>query len=76
MVDDTIVVALIVGVLSVLGSVMSAKYTSNVRVVKLEMIVDELSRHVEKHNSVVERTYCLEKKVAVIEATMTQNFEC
>ena len=29
--------------------------------------IDELRRHVEKHNNVVERMYALEKKVDVIE---------
>jgi len=74
--DSTIIVALIVGGLSVVGSIMSAKYTSNVRVVRLEMTVDELSRRVEKHNSIVERTYCLEKKMAVMESRCTPKFEC
>ncbi len=74
--DSTIIVALIVGGLSVFGSIMSAKYTSNVRVVRLEMTVDELSRRVEKHNSIVERTYCLEKKMAVLEVRTSPKFEC
>lgn len=31
----------------------------------MEYKIDELTRHVEKHNSVVERTYILEEKMKV-----------
>ncbi len=65
--DSAIVTAIIVGSLSVLGTFVSAKYTSNVKVAKLEVEVTTLKREVREHNSVIERTYCLEKKVGILE---------
>lgn len=34
---------------------------------KIEMRIDNLTKNVEKHNSVIERTFQLEKQAAVIE---------
>ena len=65
--DSSILVAIIVGSLSVLGTFVSAKFTSNVRVAKLEVEVTTLKREVREHNSVIERTYKLEEKVNILE---------
>ena len=59
---ETIVVALIGGAVTLAGVVAS---NSRSRAV-LEEKVDELSRRVEKHNCLVERTYMLEREVAVV----------
>ena len=57
-----ILVALIGGAVTLAGVVAS---NSRSRAV-LEQKVDELSRRVEKHNCLVERTYRLERDVALV----------
>ena len=59
---ESIVVALIGGAVTLVGVVAS---NSRSRAV-LEEKVDELSRRVEKHNCLVERTYRLERDVALV----------
>ncbi len=59
---ESIVVALIGGVVTLVGVVLS---NSRSRAV-MEVKIDELSRRVEKHNSLVERTYRLEQDMAVV----------
>lgn len=59
---ESIVVALIGGAVTLAGVVLS---NSRSRAV-MEVEIDELSRRVEKHNCLVERTYRLEQDVAVV----------
>ncbi len=59
---ESIVVALISGVVTLAGIVLS---NSRNRAV-MEVKIDELSRHVQKHNCLVERTYRLEQDMAVV----------
>ncbi len=59
---ESILVALIGGAVTLAGVVVS---NSRARAV-LEAKVDELSRRVEKHNCLVERTYRLERDVALV----------
>lgn len=59
---ESILVALIGGAVTLAGVVAS---NSRNRAV-LEQKVDELSRRVEKHNCLVERTYRLERDVALV----------
>ena len=59
---ESIVVALIGGAVTLVGVVAS---NSRSRAV-LEEKVDELSRRVEKHNCLVERTYRLERDMALV----------
>ena len=59
---ESIVVALIGGAVTLAGVIAS---NSRSRAV-LEQKVDELSRRVEKHNCLVERTYRLERDVALV----------
>ena len=59
---ESIVVALIGGGVTLAGVIAS---NSRSRAV-LEQKVDELSRRVEKHNCLVERTYRLERDVALV----------
>lgn len=65
--DTSIITAVIVGVLALISNVITSKFVSNVRVVKLEMKVDTLERTVHKHNQLVERMYRVENKVRIIE---------
>ncbi len=59
---ESIVVALIGGAVTLVGVVLS---NSRSRAV-MEVKIDELSRRVEKHNCLVERTYRLEQEMAVV----------
>ena len=59
---ESIVVALIGGAVTLTGVIAS---NSRSRAV-LEQKVDELSRRVEKHNCLVERTYRLERDVSLV----------
>lgn len=68
--SDAIVVALITGAVSLLGSVMSmvvsarkAKQQADVTLWR----IDELEQKVSKHNNLVERTYKLEGRVTEAE---------
>lgn len=59
---ESILVALIGGAVTLAGVVASNLRSRAV----LEQKVDELSRRVEKHNCLVERTYRLERDVALV----------
>ena len=59
---ESIVVAIITGVVTLVGVVMS---NSKSRAV-MEVKIDALTQKVEKHNQLIERTYELERSVAVM----------
>jgi outer membrane murein-binding lipoprotein Lpp len=59
---ETVIVALISGAVTLAGVLAS---NSKSRAV-MEQKIDELTRRVEKHNCLVERTYLLERDVAVL----------
>ena len=59
---ESIVVALIGDVVTHVGVVLSNSHSRAV----MEVKIDELSRRVEKHNSLVERTYRLEQDMALV----------
>ncbi len=65
--DSSIVTALIVAGGTLMGTIISSKYVANVRVVRLEMKMDELERKVTEHNNIVKRTYELERRVSLVE---------
>lgn len=71
---EAIIVAIITGLFAILGQYMVAKSQNKQRAVeeakREQQLLDRLDRLEEKvnlHNNVIERTYELEKKVAVIE---------
>ena len=59
---ESIVVALIGDVVTHVGVVLPNSHSRAV----MEVKIDELSRRVEKHNSLVERTYRLEQDMALV----------
>ena len=59
---ESIVVAIITGIVTLVGVVMS---NSKSRAV-MEVKIDALTQKVEKHNQLIERTYELERSVAVM----------
>ena len=58
---ESILVACITGVVTLVGVILSNSKSRAVMEVKL----DNLTRKVEKHNQVLERTYALEQNMAV-----------
>ena len=67
---DVVVAAIIAGVVSLVGTVITVMYAHNKTVAAMDKHqavtdtkIDELSRRVEKHNQIVERTYVLEGAV-------------
>ena len=60
---ESIVTALVTGVLTLVGVLVS---NSRSRAV-IECKLDQLSDRVDKHNQVVERTFLIERKLAVAE---------
>lgn len=71
---EAVIVAIITGLFAILGQYMVAKSQNKQRAVeeakREQQLLDRLDRLEEKvnlHNNVIERTYELEKKVAVIE---------
>ena len=58
---ESILVACITGVVTLVGVILSNSKSRAVMEVKL----DNLTRKVEKHNQVLERTYALEQSMAV-----------
>lgn len=63
---ESVVTALVTGALTLAGVLVS---NSKSRAV-LEAKVDALSQKVEKHNQLIERTYGLEREVAVLKKEM------
>lgn len=61
---ESVIAALVTGVLTLSGVLVS---NSRSRAV-MEVKIDNLTRQVEKHNRMVERTYALEQDVAVVKA--------
>lgn len=59
---ESVIAALVTGVLTLLGVIVS---NSRSRAV-MEVKIDNLARQVEKHNCLIERTYALEQEVAVV----------
>lgn len=59
---ESVAAALVIGLLTLLGVIVS---NSRSRAV-MEVKIDALTKQVEKHNRMVERTYALEQDVAVV----------
>jgi Tfp pilus assembly protein PilE len=59
---ESIVVAIITGIVTLVGVIMS---NSKSRAV-MEVKIDALTQKVEKHNQLIERTYELERSMAVV----------
>lgn len=62
--SESIIVALITGILALLGTYFSNRKSAAV----LEYRMQQLEKKVEVHNKVIERTYKLEEEVGIIKA--------
>ena len=63
--SEAIAVALVSGLCLAVPSVIATMVSNNIANALLQYRIDELDKKVEKHNSVVERTYLLEEKMKV-----------
>lgn len=61
---ETIICAVIAGIVSILGSWLANRKSQAVFQAVIETKFEELSKHVEKHNQVIDRTYALETQTA------------
>ena len=66
--DPIITVALISGACTLVGTFAGILASSKLTVYRLE----QLEKKVDKHNTVIERTYALETRVCVIENTLEE----
>lgn len=67
---ETIIAAGIGGVVTLIVCIVNNHYQQKQTRNLIEYKLDELTKRVDKHNNVVERTYALEQKVAVIDEQM------
>ena len=65
-----IIVTVITGLVAIVTCTINSKHQSEVTRRLTEYKIDELTKRVDKHNHVVERTYILEQKAAVFEEKM------
>lgn len=65
--SEAIVCAIIAGIVSVLGTWLSNRRSQAVFQTVIETKFEELSKHVEKHNQVIDRTYALETQAALMD---------
>ena len=63
---ESIVVAIITGVMTLAGVILSSSKSRAVMEVKL----DALTEKVEKHNCLVERTYALERDIELVKSDL------
>ena len=61
---ESVIAALVTGVLTLAGVLVS----NSRRRAGMEVKIDNLARQVEQHNCLMERTYALERDVAVVRA--------
>jgi len=76
MTSAAIIAAVITGAFSLIGVVVTNNYANRQMEMRIqqnqavmETKIDELTRRVNLHNQVVERTYDLERRVSIMEAT-------
>ena len=64
---EEVLVALIVGVLSLAGTLCGAYFANRKSSALFAYRLEQLEAEVKKHNEVIERTYKLEKDMAVVQ---------
>lgn len=68
---ETIVSSIISGVVAIIVCVITQAATARKTTALLEYRLDELTKKVEKHNNLIERTYKLEERTEVQETRIT-----
>ena len=65
--SDVIVVALVSGGLTLIGTIITVVWSNKATTAVMNEKIETLSKRVERHNQVVERTYKLEQECAVLD---------
>ena len=65
--NDVVVTALISGLCVAIPSIVATVFTNSKHQELIEYKIDQLEKKVDKHNSVIERTYDLERTVQTLE---------
>lgn len=65
--SDVIVVALVSGALTLVGTIITVVWSNKATTAVMNEKIETLSKRVERHNQVVERTYKLEQECAVLD---------
>lgn len=65
--DSGFLSAIIVAILSLIGTLAGSAMTGNKMQALLEFRLSTLEEKVDKHNQVIERTYALEQRTAIID---------
>ena len=65
---ESVIAALVTGVLTLIGVLIGVLVSNSRSRAVMEVKIDNLTRQVEKHNCLIERTYALEQDVAVVKA--------
>lgn len=65
--DNTVIVALITGTLSLAGTLAGSYFSQKKSTALIAYRIEQLEQKVNKHNSLIERTYALEKKCEVFD---------
>jgi hypothetical protein len=65
--SEAIMVALITGVLSLIGSLCGVYYSQRKSTALIAYRIEQLEDKVNKHNKLIERTYALERRCEVFE---------
>ena len=68
---ETVVVAIIAGGLPLLGTIISNFFTHTKTIYR----IDQLEKKVEKHNNLVERMYCCENSINLLDEKIKNNGE-
>lgn len=65
--DNTVIVALITGVLSLAGTLAGSYFAQRKATALITYRLEQLEQKVSKHNNLIERTYALEKRCDVFD---------
>ena len=65
--SDVIVVAVVSGALTLLGTIITVVWSNKATTAVMNEKIETLTKRVEKHNQVIERTYKLEQDYAVLD---------
>ena len=70
---ETIISSIITGVVAIMTCIITQNMANRKTVALIEYKLGELQKQVEKHNSVIERTFQLEEKTAVQQQQINMN---
>ena len=70
--SDTIITAIITGVLALIGSFAASYFANNKTKALILYRLDQIERKQDKHNNLIERTYKVESKVEALKEQVAE----